>query len=276
MSSGPAPQDTANQERAAELARWMEEDWAKRFQPWEQELAGDLLNQNQRIADDVKQAGVDAKQSYDASRATAQRNLARYGGQMDADQAAAAAKTQQLGTQGAQIGAMENARTGSIDRYDKLMQSMVNVGRGVQGQGLSGIQQGVGLEAQRNQIAIQNQAASNSAAYQLGGTLAGMGTAAMIMSDENAKTNIRKASNRKALKDVEAVELKRWDYRPGMSGGREEKNHIGGMAQHMPDSMTTSDKKAVDLGDTTMNLVGATQELSRRIGLLEKNHGRRR
>ena len=270
MSSDDVEFDTANQDRAAALARWLEEDWFKRFQPWEQQMAGNLLNQNQKIADDVKAAQQQAQQSFEASQATAQRNLARYGGQMDADQAAVQAKSKQLGAQGAQIGAMESARSGSINRYDQLMQSMVNVGRGVQAQGLQGIQQGVGLEANRNQYLAQN-SQGNSGLFNLLGIGAGLVSSNMILSDKNTKTNIRPASRKQALRDVEAVQLKQWDYRPGLSGGREEQGHIGGMAQDMPDSMTTQDKRQVDLGDTTMTLIGATQELARRVKQLESN-----
>ena len=183
-------------------------------------------------------------------------------------------KAQQLGSQGAQIGAMESARSGSINRYDNLMQSMVNVGRGVQSQGLGGIQSGMSLEQQRNQIAIQQQANQSSGLMGGLGTLVGLGSAALIQSDKNTKTNIRKASTRQALRDVDSVELKRWDYKPGFGLGRELKGHIGGMAQDMPDSMVNKEKTMVDLGDSVMSLVGATQELNKRIRKLEKRHGR--
>ena len=263
--------DTTRSDRAAALSKQMEADWASRFQPWEQELAGDVLNQNERIASEVKEAQADSLKTFNASKATAQRNLARYGGQLDADQTAVAAKARTLGSQGTQVGAMESMRKGGIQQYDQLMQSMMNVGRGVQAQGLSGLKQGVSMEAQRNQQAIQSAAADNASRMQLMGSVVGMG--AMMMSDKNTKKNIRKASTRKALKDVESVSLKKWDYKPGMSAGREEKGHIGGMAQDMPDSMTTKNKRMVDIGDSAMTLVGATQELSKRIGMLEKNRG---
>lgn len=273
-SSSGAELDTANQERAAQIARWLEEDWAKRFQPWEQGLAGDIINQNEKIAEDVKQAQLDTQKSYEASKATAERNLSRYGNQQDASQAAMQSKAQQLGSQGAQIGAMESARSGSINRYDNLMQSMVNVGRGVQSQGLGGIQTGMSLEQQRNQVAIQQQANQSSGLMGGLGTLVGLGSAALIQSDKNTKTNIRKASTRQALRDVDSVELKRWDYKPGFGLGRELKGHIGGMAQDMPNSMVNKEKTMVDLGDSVMSLVGATQELNKRIRKLEKRHGR--
>ena len=96
----------------------------------------------------------------------------------------------------------------------------------------------------------------------------------IIMSDKNAKTNIKKASTKTALKDIESIALKKYDYKPGMSLGREEKGHIGGMAQDMPDSMTTADKKRVDIGDSVMSLVGGMQEISKRLGKLEQRHGR--
>ena len=95
-----------------------------------------------------------------------------------------------------------------------------------------------------------------------------------MLSDKNTKTRIRPASNKRSLQDIESVNLKKFDYKPGQGGGREDHGHIGGMAQDMPDSMTSSDKKAVEIGDSMMTLVGATQELSKRVKQLENRNVR--
>ena len=273
MCTGSPPvEDVENQEKYSDMMDWMYEDWENRFQPIEEDLLTELENKDENIAKQAQLSGEAAKTSYDATVGMSERNMARYGTELDEDQLAAQERSNAMAGQGAQISAQNMARDATSARYDQLQQNMVSLGRGVQGTAISGMSSASGMEANRNatnqQIYGQNQAAM----WDTVGTAAGL-AAMVIMSDKQAKTNIRKASKKKALKDVESVKLHEYDYRPGMSGGREEKGHVGGMAQDMPDSMTTSDRKRVDLGDAVMNLIGATQELSGKVKRLEKRNG---
>lgn len=269
-SSSPPPQDTASQEKYAELMRWMEEDWEQRFKPIEEGLIDEVMNKDQKIAENVQDAQTAAQLSYDATVGMSERNMARYGTEMDEDQLAAQERTNNIASQGAEISAMNMARDASVARYDQLQQNMMALGRGVQGQAISGMGSAANMEANRN---IQNQqiyGQNQSNMWGTIGTIGGMAATGLIMSDEKKKKNIRPASARKALKDVESVELKHFDYKPGQSGGRVEQGHIGGMAGDMPTRMTTPDQLGVDLGDSVMTLVGATQALSKRLDKLEK------
>ncbi len=270
---GSPPQDTANQEKYAEMNDWLYQDWETRFKPIEESLLDELANKDKNIAKQADAAGQAAKTSYDATLGMSERNMARYGAELDEDQLAAQERSNTMAGQGAQISAQNMARDATSARYDQLQQNMVALGRGVQGTAISGMSSASGMETNRNaqnqQIYGQNQAAGWNAL----GTAAGLAGTAIMLSDKHAKKNIRKASTKKALKDIEAIELKRWDYKPGMSGGREEKGHIGGMAQDMPRGMTTQDRKQVDLGDSVMTLVGGMQALSTRLKRLEKDHG---
>ncbi|MCG7915921.1 MAG: hypothetical protein JAY71_18805 [Candidatus Thiodiazotropha weberae] len=270
--SKPA-EDTYVQDKQAALMQQMEADWASRFKPIEEELIGELMNRDQAIRRNVYEAGEAAQDSYQATQDMAERNMARYGTQMDADQKAAQERSDAMASKGAIISARNMAREGTTARYEGMQKNMTSMGRGVQMQGIQGLNSAAGMEANRNQQNSQIYAQNQAAGWQTLGAAAGM-AGMVMMSDKDTKKNVRKASPKKALKDVKAVELKHFDYKPGMSGGRPEQGHIGGMAQDMPDSMTTGDKRHVDLGDSVMTLIGATQELSKKVDRMEKRHGR--
>ena len=275
MCGGSAPsEDTYVQEKQAEIMRQLEADWGARFKPIEEGMINELMNRDTVIRRNVYESGEAAQQSYDATKDMAERNMASYGTQMDEDQKAAMERSDAMAGQGAVISARNMARDSTTSRMEQQQGGMVNLGRGVQMQGISGINTAAGMEANRNaqnaQIYGQNQAGM----WNTVGSLAGM-AGMMMMSDKDTKTNIKKASTGKALKDINSVDLKSWDYKPGMSGGRPEKGHIGGMAQDMPDAMTSRDKKQVDVGDSLMTAVGAIQHLSKKVDRLEKEkrHG---
>ena len=273
-SSGSPPESYENQQKYAEMIEWMEDDWEARFKPVEEMLLGELENRDTNTRENVSAAQEAAKTSYDATLGMSERNMQMYGTELDADQQAAADRSAEITGQGTQIAAGNLARDASTARYDQLEQNMVSLGRGVQGAAISGMGSAAGLEANRNATNQSIYAQNKANAWGAAGSVASMAAMAMMMSDKNAKTNIKKASTKTALKDIESIVLKKYDYKPGMSLGREEKGHIGGMAQDMPDSMTTADKKRVDIGDSVMSLVGGMQEISKRLGKLEQRHGR--
>ncbi len=276
MCTGSAPeQDTETQEKYAEMMGWMYDDWETRFQPLEQELLDEVTNRDENIRKNVDTAGVEANKSYEATLGVSERNMARYGTEMDADQQAATDLSNSMSQQGSQISAQGMARDASTARYDQLAAGMMGVGTGVKTGAISGMGSAAGMESQRNQYNQNAWGQSQASMWNTIGGLASMGGMMYLASDKNAKKNIRKASPEKALKDINSFDLKHFDYKPGQSGGRPEKGHIGGMAQDMPDAMTSDDKKAVDVGDSMMTLIGATQALSDKVKQLEKRDGRR-
>ena len=271
-SSGEPPQDYETQQQYAEMIQWMEADWQARFKPIEEEMLGELENRDENTRAAADEARTAAGNQYENTIGMTERNMDMYGTTMDADQAAAMENQQAIGGSGAQVAAGNMARDASTARYDQLEQNMVGLGKGVQGTAISGMGSAAGMESNRN---AQNQslyAQSKAQKWNTVGQVASI-AAMVMMSDKKTKTNITKASTRKALKDVEDVELSKWDYKPGMSAGREEKGHIGGMAQDMPRGMTTSDQRQVDIGDTLMTSIGAIQELSKQVKRLEASHG---
>lgn len=272
-SSGEPPQDYETQEQYADMMQWLEADWDTRFKPIEEQLLGELENRDENTRQQADEARLAAEKSYDATLGMTERNMDMYGTTYDEDQASAMANQQEIGSSGAQIAAGNMARDATTARYDQLEGNMTNLGRGIQGTAISGMSSAAGMEANRNSQNQNIYAQSQAAKWGAVGQVASMAGMALMMSDKNTKTNVKKASTKKALKDVEAVELSQWDYKPGMSAGREEKGHIGGMAQDMPTGMTTRDQKQVDIGDSIMTTIGAVQELSKQVKRLEKAHG---
>ncbi|WP_420588249.1 tail fiber domain-containing protein [Bacterioplanoides sp.] len=276
---------TEAQDKQAAMVNWMGEDFEQRFQPLEQSLLDEVTNKNANIRQSVDEAGIAANKSYEATLGMSERNMARYGTELSEDQQAAMDASSALSAQGTQIGAQGMARDATTARYDQLQQGLMTLGSGIKSGAISGMTSAANLEANRNsqnqQLYAQSQsdmmsaigtvAALAAAPYTGGASLAAIPAAA---SDKNAKKNIRKASTKKNLKDIESFDVKHFDYKSGMSEGRPEQGHIGGMVQDMPESMITADKKHVDLPDSIMTLVGATQELSKKVKKLEKRHVR--
>ena len=277
MCTGSKPKsDYTAQNKYSDMINWLDEDWQQRFKPLEESLINELENKDQNIRKNVDEAGIAAQKSHEATLGMANRNMARYGTELSADQQAAQERSQNLAGQGSQISSRNMARDATTARYDQLQRGMLNLGTGIRSGALSGMGSAANLESQRNQQNQQIYAQKKGNFWNTIGTAASI--AAMyytggIASSKTRKKNIRPASSKKALKDVESVDLKSYDYKPGMSAGREERGHIGGMAEDMPASMVTSDRKGVDLGDTTMELIGATQELSNRVKRLEHRNG---
>lgn len=274
-SGSKPPQDSTKQNYYADVVQWLGDDWEQRFKPIEEGLLDEVMNKDQNIRKNVDEAGLSAQKSYEATLGMSERNMARYGTEMSADQKAAMDRSNSLNANASQIGSRGMARDATSARYDQLQTGLVGLGTGVKTGAISGFGSTAGMEASRNAQNQQMYAQNKAGFWNTLGSAASTGAMLYMMSSKDSKKNIRKASPRKALKDVESVDLKHYDYKPGMSAGRVEKGHIGGMAEDMPDSMTSPDHKMVDIGDTAMNLIGATQELSNRVKKLEhRNHGR--
>ena len=274
-SGSPPPQDTEKQDYYADVVRWLGDDWEQRFKPIEEGLLDEVMNKDENIRKNVDAAGQAAQKSYEATLGMSERNMARYGTEMSEDQQAAMDRNNDLNANAAQISAQGMARDASSARYDQLQTGLVGLGTGIKTGAISGIGSAAGMESNRNAGNQNLYAQHKGSMWNTLGNAASTAAMLYIMSSKDSKKNIRKANPKTALKDVESVDLKHYDYKPGQSKGRPEQGHIGGMAEDMPDSMTTPDHKMVDLGDVTSNLIGATQELSKRVKQLEhRSHGR--
>lgn len=269
---GSVIKDTAVQAEQARIAQELEDDYQARFMPIERELLNYTRNQN-LITESATAAKTTAAQTHDAGVGNAERSLAGFGASMTSSQQSAAARLNNLNRNGTQIMAANTTREATDARLDNLSSQMVNIGRKAQGQGLSGFTTASGLESQRNNAAIQANAQQQAGGYSAAGTAIGIGASMMMMmSDKNAKKNIKPRSDDKDMDDVRSFDNFEYDYKEGQSGGRSEKGHVGGMAQAMPASMSTG--KQVDVGDVAMVAMGAIRNIDKRLQKMEQKKGK--
>ena len=236
--------------------------------PIERELLSYASNTGQ-ITTEANAAKQTAARVFDAGKGDTERALAGFGATLTPQQKAAHDRMRLINRNGAQIVAGNTAREATDNRLDKLSTNLMNIGRGVQGAGLGGVNTAADLENRRNNAALQANAAQNAAGYSALGTGIGIaGSAMLAWSDRNLKENIRPRDDQQDMDDVRSFENFEWDYKPGQSGWREEKGHIGGMAQDMPESF--SDGKQIDIGDAVMVAFGALRNMDKRLQRIEQ------
>lgn len=182
MCGGSEPeQSTYVADKQAALIAQLEADWGARFKPIEEGLVNELMNRDSVIRRNVYESGEAAKQSYQASKDMAKRNMASYGTQMDASQKAAMERSDAIAGQGSVISARNMARDSTIGRMEQQQQGMVNLGTGIQNQAISGINQAAGMEANRNAQNSQIYAQNKNSQLGVLGSIAGLAGMYMMM-----------------------------------------------------------------------------------------------
>ncbi|AMO54507.1 hypothetical protein GZ77_23380 [Endozoicomonas montiporae] len=174
-------QDHTVSRKQAALAQQLDDDYVARFLPVERELLNYAENKGQ-ITAEAEAAKQTAGKVFDSGNGTVERSLAGFGASLTPQQKAAYDQMQHMNRNGAQIVAANMAREATDARLDKLGTNLMNLGRGAQGAGLSGMNTAAGLEGQRNQAAIQQAAQQQAAGYSALGTGIGIiGSIAMGM-----------------------------------------------------------------------------------------------
>lgn len=113
---------------------------------------------------------------------------------------------------------------------------------------------------EKNKLAGQERAGYISA----GIGAAGMAGGLFMMSDPDVKTDIEPVSDAALLAAVTKIPVKKWKYKDDPEG----REHIGGMADTMPD--VVSDGRMVDVISYIGMLTGAVRELNRKISADEE------
>lgn len=145
-------------------------------------------------------------------------------------------------------------------------------GAALMGQGfntaIQGNQSAGNLYGQAAQIQGQSGGADLAGIAQLG--LAGAKLWPLISSDKKAKKNARRMKPEQSLEAIEKTPVASWDYKAGEGDGG---SHVGPMAQHVKKHMgeeTAPGGKAIDMISMQGHLLGAVQELSKRVGRMER------
>lgn len=174
-SGSKPPQDTANQDRYAEMVDWLGDDWEQRFKPIEESLLNEVMNKDENIRKNVDAAGAAADKSFEATLGMSERNMSRYGTELSEDQQAAMDASSNLAQQGTKIGAQGMAREATTARYDQLQQGLMSVGTGIKSGAISGMGNAANMEAQRNNQNQNLYAQNQGGFWNTLGTAAGMG-----------------------------------------------------------------------------------------------------
>lgn len=123
-----------------------------------------------------------------------------------------------------------------------------------------------GLEYKANAQNAANQAGMLSGLFNLGGTVGG---AAIMGSSKSLKNNIRPVSTMEHERNLEIVrrmELVRYRYNEGIDDGKE---HIGLIAEDAPESIASTDRKAIHLYDMVSVLTSAVKALTAKVEELQ-------
>ena len=118
-------------------------------------------------------------------------------------------------------------------------------------------QQQRGMEYQAGAQNAANKAASQSGFAGILGTLGGAGLT--MFSSKDFKKNIKDMDTKEALELVQNMKSKKWTYKG------DDAEHIGVIAEEAPKEVQTLKGKAVHVGDEVGILIGAVQELAKKV-----------
>lgn len=144
--------------------------YLEQFGPLESQLVSEV-NSNDMVTgavrDSSKQNAI-AEQSFD-------RDKSRYGVNMTGVQGKQMERMRSLGDAANNTYAINNTRLEQRDRNISLGGDLMQIGRGVAGQGIDGLGQAAGMAAQRNAANAQAKAQASAQSNQMLGTMVGIG-----------------------------------------------------------------------------------------------------
>ena len=160
---------------AAAVTRDQWSHYLRQFGPLEEQLVGEVNDQSmvRSAARDATKQNAIAEQSFD-------RDVSRYGVNMTGVQAKQMDRMRSLGDTSNNTFAINNARLEQRDRNIALGGDLMQVGRGVAGQGISGLGDVAGMSAQRNAANAQAKAQASSQRNSMVGGAIGAGVTAAI------------------------------------------------------------------------------------------------
>lgn len=255
-SPKPDPKYNKLQQENAAIARDQYDDYVKRFEPFQNEL-----NQLAMGDSGIREAGVEAGQMARSQNALMNRemgiNRRRMGVNLSPDQMKFLEKKRQLDGARSEVTATNQGVDTAAGRRDALRQQMMGINRGQANEALGEFASAAQMEGQAGAADLQRRTAKYQQNMQTASTLGGLGLAFAILSSKDAKKSVKKADRKKATDEVMGMDLKNYRYKPGMGPDGE---RTGVIAEEAPDSITTPDKKAVNLGDWTAKNTAAIQD----------------
>lgn len=266
-SPKPNPAYNRLQQENAAIAREQYDDYVQRFEPFQNELNQTAMSYDGVIGEAQGARKMAASQNSLQSR-EAGINRDRLGVNLSPDQEKFLAKREKLDGAKSEVTAFNKGIDTAAGRRDALRQQMLGINRGQANEALGEFATAAQMEGQAGAADLQRRTAKYQQNMQTASTIGGMALAALIMSSsKDKKENIRKADTKKATADVMSMDLKEYRYKPGQGP---EGKRTGVIAEEAPDSITTPDKKAVNLGDWTAKNTAAIQEIGAKVDQLSK------
>lgn len=160
-----------------QLARSQWDDFLNRYKPLEDETFA-LINKDPSA--EVNDAGQRAQEQSDSAQAALQRDTARRGLSVSAEQASAMARQDKRQDSLAVVGAKTSATRQIADRNLNATASMVSIGKGISGAASTDLSNASSLQSSRQTADAASKAAAKAQNTQLLGTAAGLGISYMI------------------------------------------------------------------------------------------------
>lgn len=261
-SPKPNPAYNKLQQENAVIARQQYDDFKERFQPFQDELNAKAMNYD-GVEDEARAGMKTAHTQFANQNREDEINRGRFGVKMDAGQRAFLEKQRGLDRSKGMTTAYNKGIETASGRRDALREQMLGINRGQANEALGEFASAAQMEGQAGQADLARRTNKHNQNVQVASSLAGMAMAAMIMSSsKDKKEGIKKADKKKATDEVMGMDLKEYRYKPGQGP---EGKRTGVIAEEAPDSITTPDKKAVNLGDWTAKNTAAIQETMKKV-----------
>lgn len=280
-----------SKKQAATSNKWAADDrsrYINTFRPLEDKFIAESQNYDTaaRRTSEANRASAGVRNQADISQDIMRRKQSSMGVDPRSGRANAGARGASLNAGLAAAGAGNVARGAVRDEGRSRMAQAVNLGSGMAvnpgsslgmatATGASGFQGAMSGYGQQGQL-LNQQFGQQMQVYQSqqdaqSGLMGGLGSiagAAIMMSSKDYKENKRPA--RGALKAVNKMPVEDWDYKPGIADGG---SHTGPYAEDFKAATGKGDGKSIPIVDAIGVLMGATQELSKKVDKLAQPRG---
>lgn len=160
---------------AGQVTRDQWNHYLKQFGPLESQLVNEV-NSNDLVTSAVRDS---AKQNAIAEQSFG-RDVSRYGVNMTGVQAKQMERMRSLGDAANNTYAINNTRLEQRDRNIALGGDLMQIGRGVAGQGMQGLGDAAGMASQRNAANAQAKAQAKAQSQSMMGSVLGLGASMLI------------------------------------------------------------------------------------------------
>jgi len=290
-------------DQAAVTNKWAEQDrgrYRSVFEPLQDDYIADAKQGPDygKVAGDVRRAKATTAQQFDAAQGQQERRMAAAGVNPASGRGRSVVRSGELAEAAATAGAANKTRLASRtmeeNKADQKTANAINMGSGLAvnpgssmgisnaaaGAGFSGAMQGqrqmgslLGQQHDQQMDQYNAQMEHSSSLWGGIGSVAGMALSnpQIFASSKEFKTDKAKPG-RSLLDAVKEMPVEEWTYKKGVA---DEGRHVGPYAEDFKDATGRGDGRSIHVGDAVGVTMGAVQELSRKVDLIESNNAGR-